>query len=82
MFLTTQGDNFKIKLTDSEIEKYNQNKLVVRGKVKEGHRTFSAFQPKGFMEYLFANVEILEHVETKAEQGKWLPQDVWIIRKQ
>jgi SAM-dependent methyltransferase len=82
MFLTTQGDNFKIKLTDSEIERYNQDKIVVRGNVKEGHRTFSAFQPKGFMEYLFANAEILEHVETKAEQGKWLPQDVWIIRKQ
>ncbi len=81
MFLTSQGDNFRIKLTDNELATYNQNKLVVRGKVKEGHRTFSAFQPKGFMKHLFAGVEILEHIETMPEKGKGLPQDIWIIRK-
>ena len=81
MFLTTQGDNFKVKLTYSELEKYNSNQLVVRGKVKEGHRTFSAFHPNGFMRRLFNNVEILEHIETKPEKGKKLPQDIWIVRK-
>jgi len=55
--------------------------LVVRGKVKEGHRTYSAFQPKGFMINLFNNVEILEHIETRPGQGAWLPQDIWIIKK-
>lgn len=81
MFLTTQGDNFKEKLTDLELRNYAENKLVVRGNVKEGHRTYSAFHPKGFMKQLFHNVEILEHIETKPEKGKWLPQDIWIIRK-
>ena len=81
MFLTTQGDNFKVKLTDQELNRYNDNQLVVRGKVKEGHRTFSAFQPHGFMRKLFSNVEILEHIETKPKDGKWLPQDIWIIKK-
>jgi ubiquinone/menaquinone biosynthesis C-methylase UbiE len=81
MLLTTQGDNFKVKLTNKELDKYNEGELIVRGNVKEGHRTFSAFQPKQFMEKLFENVTIREHIETKPERGKWLPQDIWIIKK-
>lgn len=81
MFLTTQGDVYKIKLTDQEVEKYNNNQLIVRGNVKEGHRTFSAFQPPGYMRKLFSNSEILEHIETDPGEEKWLPQDIWIIRK-
>ena len=81
MYLTTQGDNFKVKLTKNELNKYKDNKLIVRGKVKEGHRTFSAFHPKDFMKKLFDNAKILEHIESKPEKGKWLPQDIWIIRK-
>lgn len=81
MFLTTQGDNFKVKLTDFELSKYNENQLIVRGNVKEGHRTYSTFHPQGFMRKLFSNVEILEHIETKPEKGKWLPQDIWILKK-
>ncbi len=70
MFLTTQGDNFKIKLTDVELKKYNADQLIVRGHVKEGHRTYSAFHPQGFIKHLFSNVEILEHIETKPGKGK------------
>lgn len=81
MFLTTQGDNFKVKLIESELHKYNNGQLVIRGKVKEGHRTFSAFHPTEFMTKLFANVEILEHVSSRPSEGGWLPQDIWIIRK-
>jgi hypothetical protein len=81
MYLTTQGDNFKIKLTDSELNMYNENQLIVRGNVKEGHRVYSTFHPPGFMKKLFQNVEILEHIETKSQNGKWLPQDRWIIMK-
>lgn len=82
MFLTTQGDNFKVKLTEVELKLYNENRLVVRGNVKEGHRTYSAFHPHGFMRKLFNNVEILEHIERQPGKGKWLPQDIWIIKKQ
>jgi len=81
MFLTTQGDNFKVKLTESELNKYNNGELIIRGKVKEGHRTFSAFHPTSFMNTLFNNVEILEHIETKPENESSLPQDIWIIKK-
>lgn len=82
MFLTTQGDNFNAKLTERELNEFNKDRLIVRGKVKEGHRTFSAFHPKGFMRELFKNVEILEHIERKPNDGKWLLQDIWIIKKQ
>ena len=81
MFLTTHGDNFKVKLTDKELFKFNNGELIIRGKVKEGHRTFSAFHPTEYMKKLFDNVEILEHVETKFEKGKKLAQDIWIIKK-
>ncbi len=81
MFLTTQGDNFKVKLTASELKKYSSDLLIVRGNVKEGHRTYSAFHPQGFMRRLFSNAEVLEHINTPPEPGKWLPQDIWIVRK-
>jgi hypothetical protein len=81
MLLTTAGDNFKIKLTKNELKQFKNNELVVRGKVMEGHRTFSAFHPKSFMTTLFTNVDILEHIQTKPEKGKALPQDIWIVKK-
>jgi len=81
LFITTQGDNFKIKLTDSELKNYNNDKLIVRGRVKEGHRTFSAFHPKGFMKGLFENEQILEHIVIPKEQKRNPQQDIWMIRK-
>ncbi len=81
MYLTTQGDNFRIKLTEVEREKYDKGELVVRGNVKEGHRTYSAFQPKKFMEDLFSEHEILEHIKKQPGNKLWLPQDTWIVRK-
>lgn len=81
IFLTTQGDNFKIKLTKSELIKYENGDLIVRGKTKEGHRTFSTFHPTKFMKKLFANVEILEHIVNNPEKECYLPQDIWIIKK-
>ncbi|MBK7338689.1 MAG: class I SAM-dependent methyltransferase [Saprospirales bacterium] len=81
LFLTTQGDNFKDKLTEAELAKYHKGELITRGKVKEGHRTYSAFHPKEFMLRLFQNSQILEHIVAKPERGKYPPQDVWILRK-
>lgn len=81
LFLTTQGDNFKDKLTDTELEQYGKGQLITRGRVKEGHRTYSAFHPKEFMLRLFAGSQVLEHIVAKPEQGKYPPQDIWILRK-
>lgn len=81
MFLTTQGDNFKTKLTETELEKFKQGQIIVRGNVKEGHRTYSAFHPKTFIYKLFTGVKILEHIVPAPEKNKGLPQDIWMIRK-
>jgi hypothetical protein len=81
MLFTTHGDRFKTKLTDEEIVKYDEGKLIVRGMVKEGHRTFSAFQPPEYMKKLFRNARILEHINPAQEKGRAIPQDIWIIQK-
>lgn len=81
LFLTTQGANFLVKLNQTEKKNFQSGKLVVRGKVKEGHRTFSAFQPKSFMEALFNQMKVLEHVELPMGNTKVVPQDIWIVRK-
>lgn len=80
IMLTTQGDIFKAKMTPVELELYNQGALVVRGQVTEGHRIFSAFQPKEFMNSLFANATVVAHIEQPVVDG-WYPQDKWIVRK-
>lgn len=81
MLLTTQGKNFKVKLTGPELTQFSQGALVVRGNTKEGHRTYSAFHPIKFMKKLFAKADVLEHIERMPEPDGWLPQDVWIIQK-
>jgi len=80
IFLTTHGDNCKSKLTGEELKLFEEGKLVVRGNVKEGHRTFAAYQPPEFMRKLFSDFELLEHV-TREPEGNYIPQDVWIVRK-
>lgn len=81
MLLTMQGDNFKIKLNDSELKLYDQGNIVVRGNVKEGHRTYSAFHPKAFVQSLFSKTEVLEHIVQCSEHKSWVPQDIWIVKK-
>ena len=81
MLFSTQGDNYRSMLTDDELKRFDAGQLVVRGKVKEGHRVFSAYQPKVYVEQLFRSVEILEHIEREAKPNKTIPQDIWILRK-
>jgi len=81
MLVSTQGDNFKVKLTKPELKRYNNGELIIRGKVKEGHRTYSAFHPPEFIKKLFAHVEILEHIEKQPDKNRRLPQDIWIVKK-
>ncbi|AWI25017.1 class I SAM-dependent methyltransferase [Flavobacterium pallidum] len=80
MYLTTQGDNFRLKLTPQELQRFDKGELVVRGSVTEGHRMFSAFQPKAFMRKLFNDNTILEHIVTDP-QPDWIPQDEWLLLK-
>jgi len=80
MFITTSGDNYKPLLTTPELVRYNNDELVARGQVKEGHRIYTTFHPKAFMKKLFQNAVILEHIETPPQDG-WNPQDIWIVKK-
>jgi len=80
IFLTTHGDNCKSLLTAEEVNRFEEGNVVIRGNVKEGHRTFAAYQPPQFMRKLFSEVEILEHV-TREPEGNYIPQDIWIVRK-
>jgi ubiquinone/menaquinone biosynthesis C-methylase UbiE len=81
LFLTTQGDHFRAKLIEEELAQYDAGNLVVRGQVKEGHRTYSAFHPPVFMRTLFSQAEVLEHIVRDALPGRALPQDIWMVTK-
>lgn len=82
LLLTTQGLNFREKLSTREKKLFDRGHLVIRGRAKLGHRTFSAFHPVPFMHTLFSSFQILEHQVPESIKGKALPQDVWILKKQ
>lgn len=79
--LTTHGPGYRVKLTDAERKKYDQNELIIRGQVQEGHRVFTAYHPPQKMRELFAPVaEILTYVE--GQPKNWgIEQDVWVVKK-
>lgn len=79
LLITTAGNAFKRKLTQKERLKFENGDLIIRGKVKEGHRVFSAFHPAVFIRKLFSGFEILNHIESE-QVGNYIPQDIWIIR--
>ena len=79
IFLTLQGNIYRNKLTKEEKRNFDNGKLIVKSNTKEGHRTYSAFQPAIFVEKLIRGSEILEHIEGEIVNGK-PQQDIWIIR--
>jgi ubiquinone/menaquinone biosynthesis C-methylase UbiE len=79
--ISTQGDNFIPLLTEKEAQSYLQGELVVRGMVKEGHRTFSAFQPNKYMMNSFNMFDVVEHQMITPTPGSPLPQDIWVFKK-
>jgi len=82
LLVTTQGENFKSKLTQSENSRFEKGELIVRGKVKEGHRTYSAFHPDSFLYSLFGSeFEVLEKKVEPASRKDYQPQDTWILMK-
>ena len=67
-------------LSESEIKVFDKGKIVVRDKVKEGHRTFSAFHPDDFVVRLFKDLDVVEHNKSFLNNTA-LEQDSWIFRK-
>ncbi len=80
IYFTSQGNNYRPKLSNAELQKYDRNDIVVRGKTKEGHRMYSAFHPVPFIETLCADLKKLDHI-TLDPIDDWLPQDIWIFQK-
>jgi ubiquinone/menaquinone biosynthesis C-methylase UbiE len=77
---TTQGDIFKQKLSDKERMDFNNGNIVVKAHTKEGHRTYSAFQPMKFMENLVKDFKVIEYIPGEIKNN-YLQQDLWILEK-
>ena len=80
LFLTLHGVAFLEKLEKSEQETFRNDQLVVRGQVKEGHRTFIAFHPPEFVKRWSSDFTLLNHIPGGLENGQ-AAQDVWIFQK-
>ncbi|HAD11462.1 MAG TPA: class I SAM-dependent methyltransferase [Saprospirales bacterium] len=81
VLLTTHGEIFRQKLTNTEQAQFARGELVVRGNVVEGHRVFAAFHPPSYMRRLYAEkAEVLEHIPG-GPKAWGLEQDVWILRR-
>jgi SAM-dependent methyltransferase len=80
LMFTTQGEAFRARLTQTEKIQFDRGLLVVRAKVKEGHRLFSAFHPPNYLQQLFSkNATILQHQPGKMMD--WgIEQDTWVVR--
>jgi SAM-dependent methyltransferase len=82
IYLTTQGNAFRTKLTSEEIQLFDAGKLVMRKTRREGHRLYSTFHPVAYMQNLFSPFfEICELVEGSNLQPDEPAQDTWILAK-
>jgi SAM-dependent methyltransferase len=75
---TTQGASFVEKLSKHELTLFHEGKIIEKSNTKEGHRTYSSFQPEAFIRSMFKNHAILEHIPGKRSAGQ---QDIWMIKK-
>ncbi len=81
LFLTTHGRSCRLKLGTAERQEFDSGRLVVRGQVKAGHRTFTAYQPEAFMIQLLSGFTIIAYLEGGERESGPPEQDVWIARK-
>jgi len=79
--ITTQGNAFLDKLTKNERQQFLEGEIVIRSDVKEGHRSFSAFQPEKFIQSVISTQwRVLKFVQGTIQN--WGPeQDTWILEK-
>ncbi len=80
LITSTHGHRFRDSdLSQGEQRAYDAGALIVRAKVREGSKWYSAYHPPQFMrERLLSGLEILEHVVDPAPN---LLQDLWVARK-
>jgi cyclopropane fatty-acyl-phospholipid synthase-like methyltransferase len=81
IFITTQGEAYRSRLTEAEKELFDSNQLVTRKYLNEGNRLYSSFQPAEFMkELIIGKFQIVEFVPGKIE-NKEPSQDSWLLQK-
>lgn len=79
--VTTHGVVFKTILSEEERKLYEEEQIVIRGNVREGHRVYGAFHPPAKMRTIFENYfNVLAHVPGTIQNGK-PEQDVWVLQK-
>ena len=78
MLLTSHGERYRRVLLPDEVHRFDRGSLVVRDKVREGTKMFTAFHSPAFMRTdLFKDLEILGHRDTGLP---YMDQDLWIVR--
>ena len=79
IIITTNGDSRKNIMLPDELEAYQRDGFVIRGKIEEGKKMFWAcHSPQYLREKLFAAFEVLEYVSVGFP---CTGQDCWVLRK-
>jgi SAM-dependent methyltransferase len=79
LIITTQGMVYRNKLLAKEKEKFNEHQIVVRDNFRQGHKLYSAFQPKEAIKKIIEKkFSVTEFVEGNRENE----QDIWVLKKQ
>lgn len=81
LLITSQGNAFYEKLLPHEKNLFAKGSLVIRESKNEGHRIFSAFQPKSFMEELLNNFTLLTFIGGGNRDSIHGLQDTWLVQK-
>lgn len=80
ILLTLHGKAFAKKLGPAEALRFDSGKLVARGQVKEGHRTFIAYHPEDFVRQWSGKLKELNFIPGQIHNGV-AEQDTWIFQK-
>jgi SAM-dependent methyltransferase len=82
LYMTTQGNAFRGKLSSSEKKEFDKGGLVERKTTREGHRLFSTFNPVNYMRNLIGDqFEVCELVEGSNLHALHPQQDIWVVKK-
>jgi len=79
LYLTTQGEAFRSRLTPKEQSVFDEGNPVIREIKNEGNRLYASFQPVSFIKKIIADKwAILEF--HPGSGGKKPAQDLWLLR--
>lgn len=81
ILVTTHGNAFREILSSNELTKFNAGELVIRDKVKEGHKIFGAFHPPKFMHNFFSEyIEVIDFIPGEKSNNNKQEHDIWILK--